>query len=41
MDYPVPDFGQDHEIMDSLKHEKMSSETLKHKWVMGTPAKKA
>ena len=41
MDYPVPDFGQDRDITDSIQHEKNASDTLKHKWVMGTEESKA
>lgn len=41
MDYPVPDFGPDRDIVDTIQHEKNASDTLKHKWVMATEESKA
>lgn len=32
MDYPVPDFGQDHDIVSSLGNEKIASKIVGHKW---------
>jgi len=37
MNYSVPDFGQDHEIMDSLSNEKISSKMVGHNWEFKTP----
>jgi len=31
-DYRVPDFGLDHDIIDSQKHEKLTEQKLKHQW---------
>ena len=39
-DYPVPNFGQDHEIRDSLANERLASSTLNHNWVFGTEESK-
>ena len=41
VDYPVPNFGPDRDITDTIQHEKTASETLKHKWIMGTEESKA
>jgi len=32
MDYPVPDFGQDHDIKTSLNSEKIASKIVGHDW---------
>jgi len=32
VDYPVPDFGVDHEIADSQQHEKAASDKIGHTW---------
>jgi len=37
MDYPVPNFGQDHEIATSLENEKIASKVVGHEWKFKTP----
>jgi len=32
MDYPVANFGQDHDIQHSLNSERVASELVGHKW---------
>lgn len=34
MNYPVPNFGIDHDIAHSQNHEKAAEKSLKHKWVL-------
>jgi len=40
MDYPVPDFGQDHDVMDTISNEKVASKVVGHKWAFNTPESK-
>lgn len=37
MNYPVPDFGQDHEIIASLDDERLASKMIGHDWKFKTP----
>ena len=39
-DYPVPDFGPDRDIVDTIQHERNASAKLQHTWVMGTEESK-
>lgn len=39
-DYPVPDFGPDRDIVDTIQHAMNASAQLKHTWVMGTEESK-
>jgi len=32
MDYPVPDFGEDHDIKSSISNEKIASKIVGHDW---------
>ena len=41
MDYPVPDFGQDHDIEDSLDNERLASKMIGHQWKFKTAESKA
>jgi hypothetical protein len=36
-DYPVPDFGQDHDIMSTLSNERLASKMVGQKWAFKTP----
>ena len=38
MNYFVPDFGIDHDIVDSQQHEKSAEVNIGHNWLMGTHA---
>jgi len=40
MDYPVPDFGQDHDVMDTISNERVASKVVGHKWAFNTPESK-
>jgi len=40
INYPVPDFGVDHDISDSHNSEKAASASLGHKWVWVEPEEK-
>lgn len=37
MDYPVPDFGQDHDIKASLSNERLASKMVGKEWRFKTP----
>ena len=36
-DYPVPDFGQDHDVADTLSNERVASKMVGQKWAFKTP----
>jgi len=36
-DYPVPDFGQDHDIRDTIENERVASKITGSKWAFKTP----
>lgn len=36
MNYPVPDFGADPDIQNTLANEKLASGMINHKWNMGS-----
>jgi len=33
MDYPVPDFGQDHDIKSTISNEGIAQKLVGHNWV--------
>lgn len=40
MNYPVPDFGQDQDIRDTLRNEQIGSKMVGHKWQFKTAESK-
>lgn len=37
MDYPVPNFGQDHDIKSSIENERLASKMIGKEWAFKTP----
>lgn len=41
MDYPVPDLGQDHDVKETMKNERIASKMVGHNWNFGSDESKA